>query len=601
MPDLHPVTIGGKSGQAAYFTDRSFHSMTDDPSQAQWMRVRFEDGSYSVYQTAAQEPRSARHIAKETEIHAAADAHVDAIKAAVLKAFKTGREAINGPLLRQALKNKDREKAERILAPVAGVVKTMLVKALPDLIGKTHTAGGHAAVDMLKQPRTAEGFRAAKVSIDWGFDDEDPDAQAWILDHGAELVTDIDKTTKQDIQAALMKAFDADEDTDVQDLVDEIADAVGDEDRAMLIARTETMKAASEGQRNAWRQAVNDDQLDGDMQREWITVGDNKVCPVCEDLEGETADMDGEYPDPGGEGPPQHPNCLPGHCFVLPGSEIAAVSKRWFDGDLIVIRVSGDRELTCTPNHPILTPYGWIAAGLLDVGSDVICDGRRQWRGFQNSDYQEVPTAIEDIANTAVQTPECWRTFLPVPTAAEDFHGDGGGSQVAIIWANRSLVFSDDTTVRQSLLQGDFKSRGLVGELPTDGHVFQHISGFNATTNSVVSSPDLINSDIRRHTGPFDHFLLGLTPHRDATLDQPTSNEGTASAKLAGQLQDGRACEVFTDQVIFIQRFAWRGHVYNLETEDGWYAAGGIITHNCRCTEGLGAPAPKRRRRRGKR
>jgi hypothetical protein len=27
----------------------------------------------------------------------------------------------------------------------------------------------------------------------------------------------------------------------------------------------------------------------------------------------------------------------------------------------------------------------------------------------------------------------------------------------------------------------------------------------------------------------------------------------------------------------------WMGHVYNLETEGGWYLASSIITHNCRC------------------
>lgn len=27
----------------------------------------------------------------------------------------------------------------------------------------------------------------------------------------------------------------------------------------------------------------------------------------------------------------------------------------------------------------------------------------------------------------------------------------------------------------------------------------------------------------------------------------------------------------------------WVGHVYNLETVGGWYVAGSILTHNCRC------------------
>lgn len=37
------------------------------------------------------------------------------------------------------------------------------------------------------------------------------------------------------------------------------------------------------------------------------------------------------------------------------------------------------------------------------------------------------------------------------------------------------------------------------------------------------------------------------------------------------------------DEVIEIQRYPFRGHVYNLETEEGWYIGNGIVTHNCRC------------------
>ena len=39
------------------------------------------------------------------------------------------------------------------------------------------------------------------------------------------------------------------------------------------------------------------------------------------------------------------------------------------------------------------------------------------------------------------------------------------------------------------------------------------------------------------------------------------------------------------DNIVFIERKSSQGsfiHVYNLETEGGWYFANGIITHNCR-------------------
>lgn len=89
----------------------------------------------------------------------------------------------------------------------------------------------------------------------------------------------------------------------------DILDAVGDEARANVIARTESMRAANGGQREAWLQAVDSGLLSGRARRTWIATPDEGVCPLCEALDGQTADLDGEYPDDGGDGPPLHPNC----------------------------------------------------------------------------------------------------------------------------------------------------------------------------------------------------------------------------------------------------------------------------------------------------
>jgi len=55
-------------------------------------------------------------------------------------------------------------------------------------------------------------------------------------------------------------------------------------------------------------------------------------------------------------------------------------------------------------------------------------------------------------------------------------------------------------------------------------------------------------------------------------------------SELAHNLINGCIIDVFFDKVINIEREIFAGHVYNLETEDNWYIANGIITHNCRST-----------------
>ena len=45
----------------------------------------------------------------------------------------------------------------------------------------------------------------------------------------------------------------------------------------------------------------------------------------------------------------------------------------------------------------------------------------------------------------------------------------------------------------------------------------------------------------------------------------------------------GDSTEILLDQVVSVERIAFVGHVYNLETLSGWYVAEGIVSHNCRC------------------
>lgn len=147
--------------------------------------------------------------------------------------------------------------------------------------------------------------RALAKDLDFKFDVTNQDAVDWADKHAAELIDGISETSREAINNAIADAL---ETGDLEDALDEIFAAVGDKDRAERIARHETMMAASEGQRQAWAQAVDEGELTGDERRVWITVGDDKVCPICEGLDGQEADLDGEY-EGGYNGPPAHPLC----------------------------------------------------------------------------------------------------------------------------------------------------------------------------------------------------------------------------------------------------------------------------------------------------
>jgi SPP1 gp7 family putative phage head morphogenesis protein len=104
-----------------------------------------------------------------------------------------------------------------------------------------------------------------------------------------------------------------------RDIADDLDDEIDiGETRALLIARTEIIRAHAEGQLVAFRQ-LGVEELG--VQAEWSTAGDLAVCPDCEAMEGELYSVD----DASGM-IPLHPNC---RCCWVPASEAFETNRRF--------------------------------------------------------------------------------------------------------------------------------------------------------------------------------------------------------------------------------------------------------------------------------
>lgn len=163
---------------------------------------------------------------------------------------------------------------------------------------------------LVKRLRTAKAKPRFAQDAGFAFDRTDPKAVKWIEEHGGDLINGITDETRSQVQALVEQAFT--EGVEVSDLAEQISGVIGGDDaRAELIARTETMAASNEGQQEAWSQAVDDGLLTGNEKQEWITTPDDRLCPICAPLDGEQVGLN-EYFDVDGEqldGPPAHPNC----------------------------------------------------------------------------------------------------------------------------------------------------------------------------------------------------------------------------------------------------------------------------------------------------
>ena len=242
------------------------------------------------------EPRTAG--VKEGPLHATADKWTPKVEVLFRYAFAAARRVLTG-----------KNKVNKALL----VLKNELEESLPPLLKKIYVDGGVVGAKMLsRQLRNAE-FRAAKRTpaprIDFDFDVKTQAAIDWADRHAAELITAITETSRERINNAVAELL---ETGDWDELKDEILDAVGDSERARLIARNEPMIAVHEGQREAWDQAVEEGLMTGDEEREWIVVGDEKVCPICNGLDGKRAKLGQSYIGDDGEayeGPPAHVSC----------------------------------------------------------------------------------------------------------------------------------------------------------------------------------------------------------------------------------------------------------------------------------------------------
>lgn len=79
--------------------------------------------------------------------------------------------------------------------------------------------------------------------------------------------------------------------------------------RAETIARTETMRANSQGRMLAWDQGLEQGFIRPDWKKEWIAEAN--ACPICLAVDGVQVPVKSDFPI--GE-PPAHPNC---RCDVL--------------------------------------------------------------------------------------------------------------------------------------------------------------------------------------------------------------------------------------------------------------------------------------------
>ncbi len=345
-------------------------------------------------------------------------------------------------------------------------------------------------------------------------------------------------------------------------------DAVGDRSRASTIVNTEYARAMSSTSVDTFRQL-------GVEQVNWLAEDD--ACPECDaNASGSPYQLD--------DAPtvPEHPDCFPAG-VVVSGVAVRGSTTRWWEGELVEIVTRDGRLLPVTPNHPILTEQGWVAAASLSKGDQIVgcLDGQRVAVKVDPDDHHG-PALIEDVAISLGCAAAV--SAVVVPLASKDFHGDGIEGEVCVVRTDGLLGCRVNSPLTEPLSQQEFGGRDSERtSLASGGDLGPVFEGLLTAANCGVGSGDVGLSLSRGAVGLLKPIRCGIRAPNDAVVAEDMVDRAATDSMLFGELVARLPGEVALDEIVSVRRHPFSGHVYNLETGVGWYIANGIVVHNCRC------------------
>lgn len=388
------------------------------------------------------------------------------------------------------------------------------------------------------------------------------------------LYGDLESTLLNGVQKGLL----------LPDLADQIAkkfDIAGG--RALNIARDQAGTLL--GQINEVRQTSV-----GVEEYIWRTMQDERV----------RGDPDGKYPDadpshferegetfrwddpPEGGHPGEDQLCLPGDAQVSLYAPALKSYRRFYRGELTQIVADSCESIRCTPNHPVLTARGWLAAHLVQVG-DYLIDASAKRDSFAIQNPQGGDATAEQVFGAVAKLGIAHRTVTP---SAMGFHGDGSNQQIDVVEIDWCLFFESIAKAAELGRENElaFAARATLAL----GHSAADIVWSAPAAYRRMGSMGPSDSLCPRRSSHADDKRFAAIAWLDTVREQDAANGSPFAFHFASDRQLAHAVSIQTNdcrfrQVQSVVSWPWEGLVYNFETVTGWYASHGLVCHNCRC------------------
>lgn len=402
---------------------------------------------------------------------------------------------------------------------------------------------------------------------------------------------------RQKLQSVMMQSILQGE--SVPEIASRLAETVGDSDRKAAIrnARTMATGAQNAGRVDSYKRALA---MGIKVKQQWLAVHDGRTRHSHRQVDYEIRPVGEEFSNgclyPGDPSAPASEiyNCFTGDVCVSADCEIIRSYKHKYKGVLISIETAGGVKFTCTPNHPILTPCGWVGAGFLNEGDNILVTSIRDVKfSGVNPHINHAFTRFDALHELFTKTGGKRTRSLSV-----NFHGDRPTTDVEIITQKRFLRGDRNTSFFKSINKILFKNpdKSFMSHCPFMEHFRRICKTPFSLICSFSKSLALFGRGLSHSVIHSFRTITGL----DTSVSKHSINNLPATSMLNGKLLDGFSGIVLADNIVNINKIPGCTHVYNLQTEKGYYFVSSSITNNeqkyngnmvaiaknCRCTLG---------------
>lgn len=290
-------------------------------------------------------------------------------------------------------------------------------------------------------------------------------------------------------------------------------------------------------------------------------------------------------------------NCFPGDVQISGVAEHA--TRRFYSGPMVkVVLVSGEK-LTGTPNHPVLTQRGWVALGELDERSDRV--GRfdsdllslspepgspSSTPGVVSHDVKHVPTTLEQLFNlSSDDSPGLLHRVRSIRKG--EFHGDAlANGEVDVVPVKGELKDCLDAAFFQKFGQHALSASDKEAQFLACERTSFYLAAARSlcAASGVRSLGELLTLEWGSLTVTEQLLFTAIARYTFALRDV---EDGLAADAIAFRDAGRSLSEAIGFSDLVSKRvFDFSGHVYNLSTVHGWFAANGIVAHNCPVNSG---------------